>query len=427
MKMLLIIVLILILSFWTGYSYELFITSEPINALVFSGEERLGSTPLRLKGISKESINLTIKKKGFEDIQEEVYLQDLENRMLFYTLSPLNISIVLNQKDKDLYLNDIKAGKTPLIIDNISSGTYKIDSKEGVISIKNSEYSMTTRTALVEALFSASLLGVSIAGIAYFNQNQDTLNAHAMGFSTIIFGGILGYNLLKLYKAGIGSRKDRATMSTVEIKPYRGVDDRNIFSSGMEFIGREQWKEAITKFILVINLYSDSQYVPISVYETGYCYYEMGNYPKAREYFKKFVYEYPIYELFPYGVSYLLDIEMRLGEPDEALKDYNSLKPIYLEDESGELIKEFYDIYLKLFLETDEKNHYILHELLGELDRFLTTYMDSSAYSEIYFLKGKLLYQYLDREKGILVFNDIEEKYSYDKSLISKIESILYE
>jgi tetratricopeptide (TPR) repeat protein len=225
----------------------------------------------------------------------------------------------------------------------------------------------------------------------------------------------------------MGSREDRQAMSGVEIHPYTGMDDRNVFASGMELIGREQWEDAVKKFILVINLYEDSQFAPISYYETGYCYYRMGNYPKARQYFTSFVYEYPLYELFPYAVQYLLDVELRLGDTDKALEYYESLRPIHIDDESGELYKEYYNLYATLYHDSGEKSLYLFDDLARELDYFLINYPESLSYPDVYLLKGRLLYQYLDRNEALKIFEEIRNSYSFNKELISEMESIVNE
>ncbi|UCB46853.1 MAG: PEGA domain-containing protein [Spirochaetota bacterium] len=411
----------------TGYSYELFINSDPINASVYSGEELLGKTPLRLHDIKEDRIKLTFKKSGFEDAEEEVVLRDIQRPIRFYTLTSSNISIVLNQNDQALYLNEVNAGKTPLIVHNLPGGTYNIDTSEGVISINTSEYFHQQRTAVTETIFSAALVGASILGMIHFSNINEPVNAHALGVTSLVFGGIFGYNILKLSKLSMGSREDKQAMSGVEIRPYTGMDDRNIFASGMELIGREQWEDAVKKFILVINLYEDSQFVPISYYETGYSYYRMGNYPKARQYLRSFVYEYPLYELFPYGIQYLLDVELRLGDAEKAMESYNSVRPVRIDDESGELYQEFYNLYATLYHDSGEKSLYLFEDLKRELDYFLVNYPESPRYPNIYLLKGRLLYQYLDREEALKIFEEIRNNYSYDKELISEMESIVNE
>jgi len=426
-KKLLVWVLISLFSCWTVYGYDLFVNSEPIHAEVYSGQQLIGKTPLRLSSLTSDRYELRVKKKGFEDVIDEVELGEGKERIRFYALSPLNISIVLNQKSKDVYLNEIKAGTTPLVIANMPSGTYSIESDKDTIAIENSEYLQATRTAVTETIFSGALFGGSIVGIALYSSRNDTMNAHAFGLTSVVFGALLGYNLLKLSKLSMGSRKDKASMSGVEIREYTGTDDRNTFMEGMEHIGKEQWDEALKKFILVVNLYEDSHFVPISYYEAGYCYFQMGNYPKALQYMRDFVYEYPIYELFPYGVNYLLDIRLRLGRPEDALEDYNRLRPVAIDDESGNLYGEYYENLVTLFRETGEEDRYILEDLLGELDRYLESFPDSASYPGILLMKGKLLYEWLDREKGLSVFEEIGSRFSYDKKITREMESIVNE
>ena len=426
-KKMLVSILLLFFFCWTGYGYDLFINSEPIHAAVYSGGMLLGKTPLRLRGSEGERYTLTIKKNGFEDVVDEIIIRGSEERIRFYPLSPVNISMVLNQKSKDVYINEVKAGETPLIVANMPSGTYRIESEERVITIENSEYLHTMRTAVTETIFSGALLGSSIAGIAFCNGINDTMNAHAFGFVTVLFGALLGYNLLKLSKLSIETRMDRTAMSGMEIRKYTGTDDRDTFAAGMEYIGREQWEEAVKRFIILINLYEDSHFVPVSYYEAGYSYFQMGNYPKALQYMGDFVYDYPIYELFGYGVQYLLNIQLRLGKPEKALEVYNNLRPISIDDESGLLHEEYYETMETIFRETGETNRYILEDLLAELDRYLESFPDSERYSEILLMKGKLLYQWLDPEEGLLIFKEIGEKYSYNQNLKREMERIINE
>jgi len=426
-KKILVWILISLFSCWTVYGYDLFVNSEPIHADVYSNQQLIGKTPLRVSSLTSDRYEISVRKKGFEDVIDEVELGEGKERIRFYALSPLNTSIVLNQKSKDVYLNEIKAGKTPLVIANMPSGTYSIESDKDTIAIENSEYLQATRTAVTETIFSGALFGGSIAGIALYSSTNDTMNAHAFGLTSVVFGALLGYNLLKLSKLSMGIGKEKASMSAIEIREYTGTDDRNTFMEGMEHIGKEQWDEALKKFILVVNLYEDSHFVPISYYEAGYCYFKMGNYPKALQYMRDFVYEYPIYELFPYGVNYLLDIRLRLGRPEDALEDYNRLRPLAIDDESGNLYEEYYENLVTLFRETGEEDRYILEDLLGELDRYLESFPDSASYPVILLMKGKLLYEWLDRQKGLLVFEEIGSRFSYDKKITREMESIVNE
>ena len=52
-------------------------------------------------------------------------------------------------------------------------------------------------------------------------------------------------------------------------------------------------------------------------------------------------------------------------------------------------------------------------------------FYNSVSYPEIYLRKGRLLYEYLDRDEGKRILNDIKEKYSYDKNLMREVDIIL--
>ncbi len=433
MKKYLVIVIILCILYWTGDGYaeysgepiELFINTDPINAEVYIKGDKRGKTPLRLNDINKNKIKLRIEKQGYEPIQQEVKISGEKRKLLFYTLSSLNIQIVISEKNQNVYINEKNVGETPIEINNLPAGTYLIERKDNGISLSNKGSRDLKRTIRIETLFSAGFFGLSLAGMMYNQKEESKLAPDPMRFTSLIFGGLLGYNLLKLYKRNTGIKKNLANITAIEVERFRADSSRHYFTDGMELIGREQWDEALLKFNFLINFFPDSGYTPISVYEIGYCYYQMGSYQKAIEYFRRFVYDYPIYELFYYGVYNLIDLELSQGEAYRALADYNALKPVYLEDESGELYKDYYRILVTLYQETGESEKSILTKLYNELDSFLENNRDSSSYPDIYLLKGKLLYNYLDREEGLRILNDIKEKYNYDQSIISELESTL--
>ena len=183
----------------------------------------------------------------------------------------------------------------------------------------------------------------------------------------MFFGGLLWYNLLKLSKLNTIYKKEVDDITAVNVELFRRETARELFSTGMEMLGNENYDEALTKFSFVVNVFSDSEYAAISVYEIGYCYYMKEDYDKALEYFRIFVYDYPIYELFNYGVYYLLEIAMNNGKYEQALVDYNNLRPVHIEDESGALFIEFDRILTWIFRETGETHDYLLTDLLDGL------------------------------------------------------------
>lgn len=405
--------------------YNLFINSDPINAEVYINGESAGRTPLRLTGFEHDAMEVRISKDGYLNEREEVTPGELRREFLFFSLSPLNVQIAFHQKDQNIYFNNEKVGETPITIDNLPSGPYRLEKREDGIAFSNESFRQLKRVTLLETIFTAGLLSLSVTGSVIYQNNERDAEARALGISSACFGGLLGYNLLKLSKINLSHKASISNITAVEVESFRTESARDLFASGMELIGREKWHEAITKFSFVLNIFPDSGVTAISVYEIGYCYYRLGNYPKAIEYFKKFAYDYPVYELFVYGVFYLIDLELNSGRADLAMQDYSALKPIYLEDESGSLHKEYYRLLTGLYKETGGTNSFILKDFLKDLNYFLINNSDSSAYPEIYLMQGRLLYEYLDREEGLRILDDIKQKYSYDKNLIMELESIL--
>ncbi len=412
-----------------GYSYssEIFIHSDPIGAEVYLGDERIGKTPLRLRNVEEGTFILSIEKDGFQRVRDEVTLRENERtKLLFYDLFPLSIDFILHHENRDVYINGVLAGKSPLIIKNIPPGTYDMSSDNGAISISGAEYRRMKKATVFETVFATGLFAASIAGSLTSDRNDTSPQAYALRISPFIAGGILGYDLLKLCKLRTGLRRDRKMMKGIEVVPWRGEMDRDLLTEGVELIGEESWREAIGKFNLLVNLYPDSQYVPLSLYEMGYSYYRMEEYGKAKDYFRRFIHEYPVYEFYSYGAYYLIDAERTMGNYSAALGEYESLRPLYLDDVMGEIYGLYYNLFVDLYEKTGSANPQPLGDLIDELDYFMEQYGDSLLYPDILFLKGKLLYKYLDRDGGIDIFNEIGESFSYRKEIMLEMEAILH-
>ncbi len=429
---------VLLISFFFGFdqvfaedelgSLVIFINSDPINADVFIKGESHGKTPLRLVNVDNEKIKLRVEKSDYSSYQDDINIVELpggKSKHLFLNLSPKNLQVVFYQKNQEVYINNKNVGKTPIEINNLPVGMYQIEREENGISLSNKGSHYLRRTAITETLLASGLFGFSLAGTMYYTEKDNETVYRPLRVSTLIFGGLLGYNLLKLFKINTEIKKNLANMTVIEVERFRADSARHYFSSGMEMIGKEEWNDALLKFNFVVNVFPDSGYTPISIYEIGYCYYQMGDIPKATEYFRRFVFDYPIYELFPYGVFYLLDLELASGDVNQALKDFNVLKPIHLDDASGELHKDYFRILETIYKRTEEPDQSIFLALNDEFTYFLEKNKNSSSYPEIYLLYGKLLYNYLDREEGIRILNDVREMYNYDQDLMKELDSIV--
>ncbi|MFW6137647.1 MAG: PEGA domain-containing protein [Spirochaetota bacterium] len=389
---------------------ELYINTHPVGADVSINGQNVGKTPLRLKQMRQSHIQLDIHKQGYIPVKERVGLEDKRIQRVFYQLSHQNIALVLNQKNKHVYINRTRVGETPIIIRNVPDGVYQMNSIDQNIFISSSNKGLRRSTA-TETLFTAGLFLASIGALHYSNQQGNAADAYAMSFSSLIFGSLLGYNLLKLGKINSEMEQQHISMTGLKVEPYTGENDEEIFSSAMELLGKEQWEQAASKLRRLIGEYPNSQYVPIGTYKLGGCYYQMDQPSRALDYYREFVHQYPVYELFGYGVYYLIDLSLEMENPQLALAHYENLKPVFLDDASGQIYNMYYKVLEKLYVQTGSKNDYLLEDLLRELEAFLDKYRDSPAYSSVYKLKAELLYHYLDREKGLRMLRELEQTY----------------
>jgi tetratricopeptide (TPR) repeat protein len=402
---------------------EIFINTDPIRAEVYIDGEKVGLTPLRIHG-NEESYRVRIEKEGYDILKNQIRTSEKRRNHVFMALQPLNLKVVFTQKNQNVWINNRSVGNTPIEIKNLPAGSYQLEKNKEGISISNRGSRDQRRLVVLETLFSTGFFGLSITGKIYFDNHGDEKASQAMNTATFIFGGLLAYNLLKLQKVQRKVKQDLRDLTVIEVEEFRADSARSYFTSGMELVGREQWEDAIPKFNFVLNMFPDSSYNPITVFEIGYCYYQLEDYKKAVEYFRLFVHQYPIYELFPYGVFYLLDSELAGGMVQEAYTELGSLRPVYFDDESGQLFKDFSRIYVRLYEETGREDQTLIEELQDEIDLFLEAAEESSVYPEILLLKGKLLYKYLDREEGIRILSEVRKKYGYDKDLMKELEAV---
>jgi TolA-binding protein len=426
MKKFVILCISLIFLSHTLFAKELFISTEPINAAVYVGEDLLGRSPLRIGSLQKNAtMSLRIVKSGYEEVEMDVELDEKRTQLLYLALYTPNVDIILSQRDKEVYVNDVNAGKSPLVLKNLPNGAYSFESNRERITISNAEYARMKKTTKWEIASSAFLFGGFLAGGIYLNNNDNEKSGDMLLLSSAIFGGILGYNLLKLWKINLNEKRDRADMNAIEISEVSIEADRDMFTNAMEYVGKEYWDDALGKFKLLVSLYPDSQYVPMSLYQTGSIYFRNGEYEKASTEFQSFVYDYPVFEFYTFVVHDLIDSERRLGNTSKALGHYESLRPIYIDDPSGTLYIKYYDLLVGLYEESGGNREQILLDLEAELDFFLNTYADTYFYPDILLLKGRLLYQYLDRDGGIAVLQSLTEDFSKRQEILDQVDEIL--
>jgi TolA-binding protein len=411
---------------YTAHAKELFLNTNPLNAQVYMGDDLIGKTPLRLSNLRKDGLSaVRFTKKGYEDVEIQIELDEERSQLLYYNLYSPNVDFILSQREKDVFLNEVSAGKSPLVVKNIPNGVYRIESNQERIAISNAEYQRLKKTTRWETISTGVLFAGSLGAGIYYSNSDNQKTADLFLLSTIIFGGLLGYNLLKLGKIELDARMDRAEMSAIEISHMSLEADRDMFTTAMEYVGKEYYEDALSKFKLLVNLYPDSQYVPLGLYQIGTIHYSLEEYEQAARHLKTFVYDYPVIEFFTFAVHDLIDSELKQKNVAEALGYYESLRPVYVDDPSGTLYSMYYDLYTRLYEETGSQNDAILKDLLDEFDYFLDNYQDTYFYPDVMFLKGKLLYSYLDREQGITVFESLRERYGQREEILAQVESLL--
>jgi tetratricopeptide (TPR) repeat protein len=426
MKKFCVIFITLLCFVHTCFAKELFIGSDPLNAEVYLGDDLIGKTPLRLGNVDEQNLStIRIVKKGYEEAEIEVDLDDSRSQQVYYILYSPFVDLLLTQREKEVFLNEVDAGKAPLVIKNIPNGIYQIESSENRIAITNAEFEREKKTTRWEAVSSGVLFGGSLGAGLYFGNRDDQQLKDLFLFSTVIFGGLLGYNLLKLGKIRLDEKRDRVEMSAIEISGMSLEADRDMFTDAMEYVGKEYWDDALSKFKLLVNLYPNSEYVPLGLYQIGNLYYNLGEYEQAVRYLKSFVYDYPVPEFYGFAVHGLIDSELRRDNTGGALGHYESLRPVYIDDPSGTLYRRYYDLFVRLYEETEGLDEQILVDLLSEFNYFLDTYSDTYFYPDVLLLKGKLLYAYMDRDDGLEVLNTLKQNFSQREEIISEVDSIL--
>ena len=422
------VILLIIFLFLSHHliAKDLFISTDPINAAVYVGDDLLGRSPLRIGSLEANSnISLRIVKSGFEEVELELELDDKRTQLLYLTLYTPNVDFILSQRGKAVYVNDVNAGESPLVLKNLPNGTYSFESDQERITISNAEFARMKKTTKWEIASSAFLFGGTLAGGIYVKNSDNGSSGDLLLLSSAIFGGIMGYNLLKLWKINLNEKRDRAEMNAIEISEISIDADRDMFTNAMEYFGKEYWDDALGKFKLLVSLYPDSQYVPMSLYQTGTIHFKNEEYDKAAFQFQRFVYDYPVFEFYTFAVHDLIKSEMRLGNTSEALGHYESLRPIYIDDPSGTLHHSYYELLLRLYEESGSQRRQILLDLQTELDHFLSTYADTYFYPDVLFLKGRLLYEHLDRDEGLALLQSLKEEFSQRQEILDQVDELI--
>lgn len=404
---------------------EIFINTNPINSRVLVDSKIIGRTPVRIKIEDREKIEIQIKKEGYKVLKKSVILKDKDLLNLHFDLVPAKIEITFKEDGKVINICGLPVGETPAVLYNIPNGVYKIEKNNNGYNINPAEYKYAIRSTAIESIYSGGFLTLFLLGMNDLNNKGNTVGTNTLGLGSAIMGCVLGYDLMKILKLKISEEKNRIEVKKIRIKPYQKNDDKLLFTEGVGFIGQKKYGRAIEKFSLLTKLYDDSQYIPISYYELGYCYYNLKNYRSAALHLRKFLYNYPIYEMYQYAFYYYLDSLTKIEKYNQAYKDYQDFKPSYIDDESGSLYKMYFNSLIDLYTQNESVYRVIPYDIVRYIDHYLKKYPSSRILPNIMMLKAKVLYKYLDRKEGLNVLNKIKLIYGKDQKIMKQIESFV--
>ncbi len=407
---------------------EIFINSNPIKARIFIDGEPIGYTPVRL--ILKPGIDysLEIQKDGYKVVKKTVRLKKKGSENIYIELFPDKIEIVLKEKGKIINICGEPVGKTPAVLYNIPNGVYKIEKDKNSYSINPALYSQSIRSSIVESIYVGGLATILLYKAVESEKKGDYAYSAVFNVGAVISGIILGYDIFKILKLKVAENKNEVEVKKIKIRPYSVKEDRDLFSAGIRLIGEKNYSLALEKFFKLVKLYDESQYVPISYYEIGYCYYNLKDYKKAERYFRTFVYQYPIYEMYPYGFYYYMKSLVERGQFNLAVKEFFRYAPEMLDDESGRLYEMYYSLLEYLWSEEglDEgAKRRVAKKILEYVNYYIEKYKGNPKTADIMLIRGKILYKYLDVSEGKRYLNNMLKLYKNDRKIIDELERLL--
>lgn len=111
-------------------SGNLSIISKPSSASVYLDSSYLGQTPLNLKHIGYGSYQLTLKKENFQDLNQNIQINQEQHSFSFdlpLEIGPGSVTIASHPDGAKVYLDNRLLGTTPLILKDLSIGFYRIN------------------------------------------------------------------------------------------------------------------------------------------------------------------------------------------------------------------------------------------------------------------------------------------------------------
>jgi len=404
---------------------ELYINTNPIDSIVYIDGNIVGNTPIRFKIDGRKSIYINVFKDGYKKLEKTIILDKKQVLNLHYDLVPDKIELIIKDKGKVINICGTPVGETPAVLYNVPNGMYEIIQKEKSYDINPAGYKYAIRSTVIESLYSGGMLTLFLIGMGELKNHGDEVGVTVTGFGSVVTGAILGYDLVKLFKLKINKEKAKIELKQIKYKPYDIKDDRVLFTDGVGLLGQKNYKAAIEKFSLLTKLYVDSQYVPISYYELGLCYYNLKDYSSAINVLRDFIQKYPIYEVYQYAFYYYLDSLIKLKKYERAYSNYIDYRPLIIEDESGRLYKMYFNSLIKLYKNNRIQYKEILYDIIKYADYYLKEYSNGSAYLDIMIFKAKILFKYIDRRKGLKLIEKLKQIYGNDREIMEKVESIV--
>ncbi len=110
-----------------GPTGELFVMTQPSDAVVEVNGETLGTTPLQNSFIPTGDVLVTLRKEGYQTEWRSLTLATGERRVLELDLRPVRGLIVLNSipSGANVSLGEVAAGTTPLVLHDLRRGTHR--------------------------------------------------------------------------------------------------------------------------------------------------------------------------------------------------------------------------------------------------------------------------------------------------------------
>ncbi|GBF36882.1 DUF5711 family protein [Methanofervidicoccus abyssi] len=111
---------------------SLYVDSNPTGAKIYINGSYKGTTPKTITGLSPGEYTITLKKDGYKDYTEIVYISPGDSKRVYVNLKPITGSLYVdsNPTGAKIYINGSYKGTTPKTITGLSPGEYTITLKK---------------------------------------------------------------------------------------------------------------------------------------------------------------------------------------------------------------------------------------------------------------------------------------------------------